>query len=763
MKRTLLLLAAAGGSLLLTGLIRRYALNRNLLAIPNARSAHKVPVPCGGGLAIIAVFLAGLLLLVHWGVVQKTVALALAGGGILVGVVGFFDDRSHVAIRWRLLAHFAGASWVLFWLGYVPPLLMFGHPVHFGWLGPLLAALYLVWLLNLYNFMDGIDGIAVVETLTVCLGAALCYWLAIEGGRGWLLPLLPAAAVAGFAYWNLPPARIFMGDSGSGFLGLVLGALSLRAAQATPDLFWVWGILLGVFVVDATVTLLRRMYFREKFYQSHCDHAYQHAARRYGSHGLVSLAVGAINLSWLLPLAVLVALGRVDGLLALLIAYAPLVWLALHFDAGVKKAGRTRPDARRAAAPAEPSDDGMRGPDPVFAPWPCFSVEEGEAVRQVLLSNRVNYWTGEECRRFEEEFAAWVGCGHAVAVANGTVALEAALRALDVGPGDEVVVTPRTFFASASCIVAVGAAPVFAEVDRDSQNITAETIRAALTPKTRAIICVHLAGWPCDMDPIMALAAEHGLLVVEDCAQAHGARYKGRSVGSIGHVSAWSFCQDKIMTTGGEGGMVTTNDPEIWKRVWAFKDHGKSWDAVYLQKSPGGNAFRWVHESFGTNGRMTEMQAVLGLIQLGRMDDWHARRKANAERLAAALAVCPGLRIPLPGPEAEHAWYKFYAFVRPEALRPDWNRDRIMAGINEAGVPCFFGTCPEVYLEKAFAGAPAAIPAEPLPVARELGETSLLFLIHPTLNDAEISRTCEVVLQVMAEASLPAMVSGEAT
>jgi dTDP-4-amino-4,6-dideoxygalactose transaminase len=252
-----------------------------------------------------------------------------------------------------------------------------------------------------------------------------------------------------------------------------------------------------------------------------------------------------------------------------------------------------------------------------FSSWPSFTEEEADAVRDVILSNKVNYWTGQECRAFEKEFAAWSGSGYAIALANGTVALDLALQALGIGAGDEVVVTPRTFLASVSSIVNTGAVPVFADVDRESQNITRETIQAALTSRTRAVVCVHLAGWPCDMDPIMSLAAEYDLKIIEDCAQAHGATYKGRPVGSIGHIGAWSFCQDKIMTTGGEGGMVTTNDRELWSKMWSFKDHGKSWEAVYEREHAPG--FRWLHESFGTNWRMMEVQAVIGRIQLRRM------------------------------------------------------------------------------------------------------------------------------------------------
>jgi dTDP-4-amino-4,6-dideoxygalactose transaminase len=399
-----------------------------------------------------------------------------------------------------------------------------------------------------------------------------------------------------------------------------------------------------------------------------------------------------------------------------------------------------------------------------FSPWPSFTQEEADAVQRVLLSNRVNYWTGSECREFEAEFAAFAGTRYAVALANGTVALDAALLALGIGAGDEVVVTSRTFLASASSIVSVGATPVFADVDRDSQNITAETVAKALSPRTRAIVCVHLAGWPCDMDPIMALAREHNLFVIEDCAQAHGARYKGRSVGSIGHVGAWSFCQDKIMTTGGEGGMVTCNNEALWRVIWSYKDHGKSYAAVYEREHPPG--FRWLHESFGTNGRMTEMQAAIGRIQLRRMKDWTAARTANALAIREALQPFAGEGGVVRMPELRcgdcpalgcdscscvHAYYKYYAFVRPEKLANGWSRDRILEEINARGVPCYTGSCSEVYFEKAFDNT-GFRPKERLPVAKELGETSMMFLVHPTLTDAEIQKTCQVIHEVLEKA-----------
>ncbi|MGQ7818405.1 DegT/DnrJ/EryC1/StrS family aminotransferase [Metapseudomonas furukawaii] len=384
-----------------------------------------------------------------------------------------------------------------------------------------------------------------------------------------------------------------------------------------------------------------------------------------------------------------------------------------------------------------------------FSPWPSFTEEEAQAVSNTILSNRVNYWTGQECREFEKEFAEWVGTEYAVALGNGTLALDVALKALGVGVGDEVVVTSRTFLASASSIVTAGAIPVFADVDPDSQNITADSIRRVISDKTKAIICVHLAGWPCDMDPIMQLAGERGLFVIEDCAQAHGARYKGRAVGSIGHVGAWSFCQDKIMTTGGEGGMVTTSDRELWSKMWSYKDHGKSWEAVYERDHPPG--FRWLHESFGTNWRMMETQAVIGRIQLRRMPEWQARRLSNAQAIWRQAADLPGLRVPSVPADIEHAAYKCYLFVVPEMLKEGWTRDRIMAEVSSRGVPCMSGSCSEIYLEKAFDHT-GWRPAEGLPVARQLGATSLMFLVHPTLTEAEISKTCEVLKQVMLSA-----------
>lgn len=384
------------------------------------------------------------------------------------------------------------------------------------------------------------------------------------------------------------------------------------------------------------------------------------------------------------------------------------------------------------------------------APWPFFEQDEMSAAQSVLSSGKVNYWTGEEGRLFEKEYAEYTGCRHAIALANGTLALELALRVLGVGPGDDVVTTSRTFIASASCAVAVGARPVCADVDRDSQNITADTIRAALTPSTKVILAVHLAGWPCNMDDILQLAQERGLKVIEDCAQAHGATHRNRPVGSMGDIGAFSFCQDKIVTTAGEGGMITLNSDEAWERAWAYKDHGKSYDAVYRRTHQPG--FRWLHESFGSNWRLTEIQSAIGRLQLAKLDRWIETRRNHAATLTACFSALPALRVTVPPAHVRHSYYKYYAFVRPEMLRDGWNRDRILADIAAEGVPCFSGSCSEIYLEKAF---PAEWrPQQRFPVARELGETSLMFQVHPTLTQRHLDRVCQVVQDVMKRATV---------
>ncbi len=377
--------------------------------------------------------------------------------------------------------------------------------------------------------------------------------------------------------------------------------------------------------------------------------------------------------------------------------------------------------------------------------WPCYSEEEVEAVARVLRSGKVNYWTGDETRSFEQDFAESVETEYAIALMNGTVALELALRALDIGVGDEVIVTPRSFIASVSSVVSVGATPVFADVSGDSQNITPDSVRAVLSPRTRAIICVHLAGWACEMDEILEIARQRDLRIIEDCAQAHGASYRDQPVGGIGDVGCWSFCQDKIMTTGGEGGMVTTNDAGLWQRMWSYKDHGKSFDAVNRQQP--GPGFKWVHQSFGTNWRMTEMQAAIGRIQLGRLEEWHRLRQAQSDRIEATCRASGIFRVPPVPPHVDHARYRCVVFVVPAALADGWTRDRIVQEIQQRGIPCFQGICPEIYLESVFEDT-GLRPAERLPVARELGETSLTFLVHPSMTDGDLNAICAAIAEV---------------
>lgn len=391
----------------------------------------------------------------------------------------------------------------------------------------------------------------------------------------------------------------------------------------------------------------------------------------------------------------------------------------------------------------------LQGSTPLNSQWPYFADDEIEAVVAILRSGKVNYWTGNEGRNFESEFAAKFGAKHAVAVANGTVSLEACLLALGIKPGDEVIVTPRSFLASVTSVITVGARPVFADIDPESGNLTAKTIEAVVTKRTKAVLLVHLAGWPCEMEPIMDLAQAHGFAVIEDCAQAHGATIDQKNVGHFGLLASWSFCQDKIMTTGGEGGMVTTDDSTLWSKIWSLKDHGKNYDTVYHRSHPVG--FRWLHESLGTNWRMTEMQSAIGRLQLTKLDDWVDQRRRNAEILANGMAGLAGLTVPRPRPGIHHAYYKFYTIIQPQALRSDYDQMRLIAEINEEGAPAFSGSCSEIYLEKVIQDLGLA-PENPLPAAKVLGETSLMFPVHPTLPEQALHQTVDAVRKVFKRA-----------
>ena len=384
--------------------------------------------------------------------------------------------------------------------------------------------------------------------------------------------------------------------------------------------------------------------------------------------------------------------------------------------------------------------------------WPSFTKKEARGVFDVLSSNKVNYWTGNEGKNFEREFSEYMGSKYSIALANGTLALELALEGIGVKRGDEIIVTPRSFIASVSSVIRFGAIPVFADIDPISGNISTHEIKKRITKKTKAVICVHLSGWPCEMDEIMDLSKKHNLYVIEDCAQAHGASYKGRKVGTIGHVGAWSFCQDKIMTTGGEGGMVSTNDEKIWNKMWSYKDHGKSFDAVHNRDHPEG--FKWLHESFGSNYRITEMQAKLGRIQLKKLDIWIKKRNENALIFKKVCDKYPNLlSSPLCPDYSYNAYYKFYSYLKPQGLKDGWSRKIIIEEFSKKGIPCFEGSCSEIYLESAFNNKNFK-PKRRLSNAKKLGENSLVFLVHPTLTKKDISLMKMSMNKIFKEASI---------
>ena len=372
--------------------------------------------------------------------------------------------------------------------------------------------------------------------------------------------------------------------------------------------------------------------------------------------------------------------------------------------------------------------------------WPIFEDDELAAVEAVLSSGRVNYWTGDQCKLFERAWSDYHNGIHSLAMANGSLTLEAALRVLGIGEGDEVIVASRSYVASAMCVVVAGAKPVFADIDKESGNITVASIEAARTPRTKACIPVHLAGWPCDMPAISAWGTQHGVHIIEDCAQAHGASIGGKRVGTWGIFSSWSFCQDKIMTTGGEGGMLCTPDKELWKKAWQFAQHGKNYDLAHSENnSPG---FRWLVHHEGTNLRMTEMQAAIGLCQLRKLDDWLARRTRNSKIMQEALREVWGLRVPLT-PKG-HAHYRCMAYEEGGVVV----RDRILASLEKAGLFSNVGPCPEIYCEPLFTDQGIA-PAKPLPLARALGEASLAFLVHHTIDEESMRRHAKTIAEVV--------------
>lgn len=759
---TVLILAAVTFlvSYLLTEAVIRIAPKVGLICRPSDRSSHVTDMPHGGGVGFVVPLLIVATLFFYLGYMPQYFWLVIVGCGGLVFIVGLWDDMADVPILLRLFVQFACVVVGVWLLDIIYPAGEDGLIIEIGVFGFCFSVIALIWWVNLFNFMDGIDGLAGAEAIFIGLSAILMLWLKqwispfeiLQGENAIeLLLFFLSVATLGFLAHNWAPARVFMGDAGSTFLGFSLGMIALSSIVLGVLPISVWLILGAVFFVDATFTLFWRMLAGERWYEAHKSHAYQHAislmsnaertfSNRYikslfgsegrTSHESVCLLILAINIFWLLPLSCVAVVFSGLEYLVVLLAWAPIVWIVYRLGAG--------------------KDEVMLNAS--FPPWPKYSSQEVSAASGALYSGKVNYWTGDKGRKFESEFASYCGVSHGIALANGTVALELALKVLNIGPGDEVVVPPRTFIATVSSVVLCGATPIFADVDPESQNITANSIRECITPRTKAIIVVHLAGWPCDLDPIMGLADKHGLKVVEDCAQAHGARYKEKPVGSFGDMAAFSFCQDKIMTTGGEGGMLLVNDQEAWERAWAYKDHGKSYDAIYRREKNPEEVFRWVHESFGTNWRMTEMQSAIGRIQLKKLDKWIECRRTNAAVLARRFSENKALRVPLPEEGCYHSYYKFYIFLRLEFIKAGWSRDKIIHTLNAEGIPCFYGSCSEVYMEKAFDEGDMR-PAEHLPVARELGDTSLMFPVHPTLSESDMHRIADAVDKVLFEAT----------
>ncbi len=386
--------------------------------------------------------------------------------------------------------------------------------------------------------------------------------------------------------------------------------------------------------------------------------------------------------------------------------------------------------------------------------WPRYTREEISSVNKILESGKVNYWTGSETKNFEKEFANFCGSKFAIGIANGSLAISSAYLSLGLNKGDEIITTPRTFIATASSAVLLGIKPIFADVEINSGNITAETIEPLINSKTKAICVVHINGWPADMISIIKIAKKYNLKIIEDCAQAHGAQIKTdegwRSVGSFGDVAAWSFCQDKIISTAGEGGMITTSSHELFDKVWSFKDHGKTLDS--LNRTSSHKGFRWLHDRFGSNFRLTEVQSGIGRIQLKNIKVSRELRTRNALIIADALLDIPLIRIPLPGEDYLHAWYKFYCYLKPEFLVKDWNRNKIIEEINFLGFPAFHGGCSEIYREECFK-IKNLQPEKPLVNAKDLGENSLMFLVHPTISIEEINNYAQAIRQVCIKAS----------
>ncbi len=385
-----------------------------------------------------------------------------------------------------------------------------------------------------------------------------------------------------------------------------------------------------------------------------------------------------------------------------------------------------------------------------FSSWPTFSKKELNVIEKIITSGKVNYWTNNYGKDFEKNFSNFFSCKHAIAVANGSVALDIALEALEIKAGDEVIVTPRSYIASASCIVKIGAKPIFADIDLESQNITADSIEQKITKKTKAVICVHLGGWPCDMNKILNISKKYKISIIEDCSQSHGAEINGEKVGSFGHISTFSFCNDKIISTLGEGGMLLTNKKKLWRKMWSIKEHGKNYKK--FNKKIYNNLFKWQVDSIGSNYRLTEIQSAVGDIQLKRLENTLKIRKRNANKLRKACEKFDSIRVPLVPNNIKHAYYRFYIFLKVEKLKKSWTRNKIIKKINDLGVPCFTGSCPEIYREKVFIDKKLS-PKKRLSNAQDIGETSLAFLVDQTLEKKDLEKACRVIEIIFSQAT----------
>jgi dTDP-4-amino-4,6-dideoxygalactose transaminase len=383
--------------------------------------------------------------------------------------------------------------------------------------------------------------------------------------------------------------------------------------------------------------------------------------------------------------------------------------------------------------------------------WPYYDQEMIDISSEILKSGKVNYWTGNFCKEFEKAFAKKFEQKYAVSLMNGSVALTAAYMALDLKENDEVITTPRTFIATTSAMQLLNIKPVFVDICRNSGNIKADYIEKAINTKTKAIAVVHIGGWPADMPSICRLAKKYNLKVLEDCSQAHGAKINNKSVGSFGDISTWSFCQDKIITTGGEGGMVSTNNLKLMDKIWSYKDHGKTREAVYEKTH--GPGFRWLHERIGTNLRMTEIQAGIGKIQIDRLNQWIDLRNRNALILYDYLKDIPCIRIPMPDKNIQSAWYKFYVYLEFQKLNLGWDRNRIIRELNQKNFPAFYGSCSEIYMEKGLKNYKISGNKKRLKNAEELGKTSLMFLVHPTITYEQITNYAKNIRIILTNAS----------